>query len=136
MSPAFVRILLLLTGLGPFVACDESSTLVLDPNPATRIVIESSRCPQTSVRRCDTCQLDFQAFDKNGREARFPTVLWSSTDPAIASVDDVGRVAGWVVGEVTIEARVQETGASDEVEMQVLQAARPVSCSPPGLLAN
>jgi hypothetical protein len=131
MSPTFVRIPLLLIGLGTSIACDESTTLVLDPNPATRIVIDASRCPQASVLRCSECQLDFQAFDKNGQEARFPTVLWSSADPAIASVDAVGRVAGWTPGEVTIEASVQETGASDEVELLVVQPARPVSCSPP-----
>jgi hypothetical protein len=115
-----------------FGACDESTTLVLLPNPATRIVIDSSRCPQ--VQKCARCQLEFDAFDKNGQPAQFPTVVWTSSNPAVASVDALGRVDGWATGSVTIEAEVLETGASDEVTVSVSPPQSPITCTPPGAL--
>lgn len=128
------RIPLILMGFLAFGACDDSSTLVLDVNPATRIVIDSSRCPQ--VQKCARCQLEFDAFDKNGQPAQFPTVLWTSSNPAIATVDGLGRVDGWATGFITVVAEVQETGARDDVTISVTPASSPgITCTPPGALS-
>jgi hypothetical protein len=110
--------------------CDDSSTLVLDVNPATRIVIDSSRCPQ--VQKCARCQLEFDAFDKNGRPAQFPTVVWRSSNPAVATVDALGRVDAWATGFITVVAEVLETGATDEVTIPVTPPSSPsITCTPP-----
>jgi hypothetical protein len=112
--------------------CDDSTTLVLDHEPATRIVIDSSRCPQ--VQRCGQCQLDFEAFDKNGQPAEFPTILWTSLNPSIATVNGQGRVNGWGTGGVSIIAAVLETGAADTVGIPVVPPSGPITCTPPGIL--
>lgn len=128
-----IRIPLIFMGFAAFGACDDSTTLVLEPNPATRIVIDSSRCPQ--VQKCARCQLEFDAFDKNGQPAEFPTVIWTSSNPAVASVDGLGRVDGWATGIVTIDAEVLETGASDDVTIPVTPPSSPsITCTPPGAL--
>ena len=128
-----VRIPLIFMGFLGFGACDDSTTLVLEPNEAVRIVIDSSRCPQ--VQKCASCQLEFDAFDKNGKPAQFPTVLWTSSNPAVATVNGSGRVEGWATGFVTIDAEVLETGASDDVAIPVTPASSPaITCTPPGAL--
>lgn len=133
MRPFYIRNSLILMGFLAFGGCDDSSTLVLDANPATRIVIDSSRCPQ--VQKCARCQLEFDAFDKNGKPAQFPTVIWTSSNPAVATVDALGRVDGWATGFITIVAEVLETGATDEVTIPVTPPSSPsITCTPPGAL--
>jgi hypothetical protein len=130
MSRIDTRIPLILMGFLGFGACDDSTTLVLEPNPATRIVIDSSRCP--SVQKCARCQLEYDAFDRNGQPAQFPTVIWTSSNPAVATVDALGRVDGWATGVVTIEAEVLETGATDDVSVPVVPPPVPsITCTPP-----
>lgn len=131
MLHPLVRMPLLLMGLALLAACDDSTTLVLEPNPATRIVIQATSCP-AQLPRCSGCQLEYDAFDKNSQPAPFPTVLWSSTNPSVATVDATGRVEGWSQGAVTIEAEVLETGASDAIQITVVPPFTPVTCSPPG----
>lgn len=114
------------------VACDESNTLVLDHPPATRVVIDSSRCPR--VERCGQCQLDFDAWDKNGQLAEFPTILWTSQNPSRATVNNTGRVNGWTDGSVSIIASVLETGAADTVNLAVVPPNGNITCTPPGIL--
>jgi hypothetical protein len=111
--------------------CDDSTTLVLLPNPAVRVVIDNSRCPE--IQRCGTCVLETDAFDKNSKPAQFPTLIWSSQSPSIATVagiqDGEGRVTGWTIGTTTIAVEVLETGASDEVGVRVVSSM--INCIPP-----
>ena len=111
--------------------CDDSTTLVLLPNPAVRVVIDKSRCPQVS--KCGQCVLGTDAFDKNSQPAQFPTLIWSSQSPSIATVagiqDGEGRVNGWTIGTTTIAVEVLETGASDEVSVRVVSSM--INCTPP-----
>jgi hypothetical protein len=109
--------------------CEDSTTLVLEPNPAVAIFIDASRCPE--IRKCNGCQLGYEAFDKNGNPASFPTVVWTSENPTVATVNQAGRVDGWETGGATIVAEVLETGATDEVSVQVVPPPRPVTCTPP-----
>jgi hypothetical protein len=112
--------------------CDESTTLVLDPNPAVRIEINASRCP--TVARCGSCVLETAAFDKNSQPAPFPTLIWSSANESIATVesrpDGEARVNGWSTGGTSISVEVLETGASDNVGVTVVQSM--INCQPPG----
>jgi hypothetical protein len=111
--------------------CDESTTLVLDPNPAVRIVIENARCPV--ITRCGTCVLETDAFDKNSQPAPFPTLLWSTANGAIATVegmaDGEARVSGWTTGGTTVAVEVLETGATDQVEVTIVPSL--IDCTPP-----
>ena len=112
--------------------CDDSTTLVLDPNPAVRIEIDASRCP--TVARCGSCVLETAAFDKNSQPAPFPTLIWSSANESIATVesrpDGEARVNGWSTGGTSISVEVLETGASDNVGVTVVQSM--INCQPPG----
>ena len=122
----------LVFSLLPIVACDESNTLVLDHPPATRVVIDSSRCPR--VEKCGVCQLEFDAWDRNGQPAEFPTIVWTSLDPSAATVNSQGRVSGWALGSARIIAAVLETGAADTVNVAVVARNPPITCTPPGIL--
>jgi hypothetical protein len=132
MGKDFVRFSSLSLAFLAISGCDNSSTLVLEPNPAVRVVIDASRCPQ--VQKCGQCQLDYDAYDKNSQPAPFPTLIWSSLNPAIATVNATGRVSGWATGGVTIVVEVLETAASDSVSLPVVPPFGPVTCTPPGAL--
>jgi hypothetical protein len=112
--------------------CDESTTLVLEPNPAVRIEIDASRCP--TIARCGSCTLETAAFDKNSNPAPFPTLLWSSANENIATVearaDGEARVNGWTTGGTAISVEVLETGATDNVGVTVVSSM--IDCQPPG----
>jgi hypothetical protein len=131
MGKDFVRFSSLSLAFLAISGCDDSSTLVLEPNPAVRVVIDASRCPQ--VQQCGQCQLDYDAYDKNSQPALFPSLIWSSQNPGIATVDDAGRVSGWATGGVTIVVEVLETGATDQVNIPVVPSM--INCTPPGARA-
>ena len=112
--------------------CDESTTLVLDPNPAVRVEIDASRCP--TIARCGSCILETAAFDKNSQPAPFPTLIWSSANENIATVearpDGEARVNGWTTGGTSISVEVLETGATDNVGVTIVSSM--INCQPPG----
>ena len=126
-----VRLAVFLTLLGSG-ACDDSTTLVLDPNPAVRVEIDASRCP--TIARCASCILETDAFDKNSQPAPFPTLLWTSGNEIIATVearpDGEARVNGWTTGGTSISVEVLETGATDNVGVTVTSSM--IDCQPPG----
>ncbi|HJR53001.1 MAG TPA: hypothetical protein VJ982_04725 [Gemmatimonadota bacterium] len=116
-------------------ACDDSTTLVLEPNPAVRIVIDSSRCP--TVDKCSFCVLETEAFDKNSNPAPLPTLIWSSANENIATVEarpgGEGRVNAWNTGVTVVTVEVLETGATDDTEVGVTPPSSPnIVCEPPG----
>ena len=127
--PVRLAIPLILLGAG---GCDDSTTLVLEPNPAVRIEIDASRCP--TIARCGSCVLETAAFDKNSRPAPFPTLIWSSANEAVATVesrpDGEARVNGWTTGGTSISVEVLETGATDNVGVTVVSSM--IDCQPPG----
>lgn len=131
MRGNYVRISTLCLGVLALAACDNSNTLVLEPNPATRVVLDASAC--SNLQACGTCLLKANAFDKNSKPAPFPTLIWSSGDPSRATVEQTGRVNGWRSGDVTIRVEVLETGAFDEVTFRVVGNPR-IPCTPPATL--
>ena len=130
MGRFHVRFPLAVLSLLAVGGCDDSTTLVLESNPAVTLFIDSTRCPQ--VRKCSTCQLLYEAYDKNGQPARTPTVLWISQNPAVATVTQAGRVEAWETGIATVVAQVQETGVTDQVSIPVTPPPVPLTCTPPG----
>ncbi|HET6361184.1 MAG TPA: hypothetical protein VFH11_03920 [Gemmatimonadota bacterium] len=127
-NPVRLAVSLALLGVA---GCDESTTLVLEPNPAVRILIDASGCP--TIPRCRSCILETEAFDKNSQPAPFPTLIWSSGNEGIATVesrpDGQAKVNGWKVGSTSISVEVLETGASDDVEVTI--GSSMVQCQPP-----
>jgi hypothetical protein len=127
-NPVRLAVSLALLGVA---GCDESTTLVLEPNPAVRILIDTSRCPV--IPRCRSCILETHAFDKNSQPAPFPTLSWSSANEAIATVesrpDGEAEVSGWTLGSTTISVEVLETGASDDVDVTIGSSL--IQCQPP-----
>ena len=128
MVGSHVRVSTAFLGFLALTACDNSNTLVLEPNPAIRVVLDALLCP--SVQACGTCLLKADGFDKNGQPAPFPTLIWSSDNPSRATVEQTGRVNGWRAGSVTIRVEVLETGASDEVTFPVVVNPN-IPCTPP-----
>lgn len=128
----------LATCLIPLLAggCDDSTTLVLEPNPAVRIEIDAGRCP--TISRCGSCVLETDAFDKNSNPAPFPTLIWSSGNQNIATVearpDGQAVVNGWTTGGTSISVEVLETGATDNVGVTVTPSM--IACQPPGADRN
>ncbi len=57
------------------------------------------------------------------------TILWSSEDPAVATVDDTGRVRSMEAGETVIHARSLAGGQSAECRVKVNPVIKPVSVS-------
>ena len=127
--PVRLMISTVLLGAG---GCDDSTTLVLDPLPAVRVEINASRCP--TIARCASCILETAAFDKNSQPAPFPTLIWSSANENIATVesrpDGEARVNGWTTGGTSISVEVLETGATDNVGVTVVPSQ--IDCQPPG----
>ena len=127
--PVPMAVSLVFLGTG---GCDESTTLVLEPNPAVRVEIDASRCP--SIAKCGSCVLETDSFDKNSQPAQFPTLIWSSGNETIATVetrpDGEARVNGWTTGETSISVEVLETGAADNVNVRVVSSM--IDCQPPG----
>lgn len=127
--PVRLAVSLALLGAG---GCDDSTTLVLDPNPAVRVEIDASRCP--SISKCGSCVLETEAFDKNSQPAPFPTLIWSSANENIATVEarpgGEARVNGWTTGGTSISVEVLETGATDNVGVTVVSSM--ISCQRPG----
>lgn len=131
MPGSCVRVLTAFLGGLSLAACDNSNTLVLDPNPAIRVVLDAAAC--SNLQACGTCLLKADAFDKNSKPAPFPTLIWSSGNTSRATVEQTGRVNGWRAGDVTIRVEVLETGAFDEVTFRVV--ANPnIPCTPPATL--
>jgi hypothetical protein len=131
--PVRLVISLVLLGAG---GCDESTTLVLDPNPAVRVEIDASRCP--TISKCGSCILETDAFDKYSQPEPFPTLHWTSGNENIATVEarpeGEARVNGWTTGGTSISVEVMETGATDNVGVTVVSSM--INCQRPGADRN
>lgn len=129
MQGLLIRVSLVGIAIAASARCDDSTTLVLEPNPAVTVFIDASKCPR--IPACSRCQLEYEGFDKNGKPAPFPTLIWSSENPSVATVNQSGRVDGWRAGNATIAVEVLETGASDQETVEILPSSSHVTCTPP-----
>lgn len=66
----------------------------------------------------DTVRLQATVLDLDGNLIAGQPVTWASSDTSIATVDDEGRVTGWRVGAVAIEAEVD--GVVGRVTIRVI----------------
>ena len=114
MRPLIYRYSLLLSAL-LMAACDESTTLV-GPLPATSVVIVTASCQGLDL--CGQCPIEVLVLDKNTNPTQ-GTLLWTTSDPSIATINEFGRFHGTREGTVTVRAEVAETGVFDEAEFDV-----------------
>lgn len=88
--------------------------------------------PTTSVISVgDTVQLTATPKDAAGQAIDRP-VTWSSSNPAVATVDEGGRVAGIGVGSVEITAAAGSKQAKAQLDVQDAAAAITISGAPSG----
>ena len=89
-----------------------SNTLTFDVF-VTELVLENE-VPEIEVGKCTRVLATFQPVDVDGRE-----ILWTSSDPDIATVDAYGRVTGIAPGSVEITARVAGSTATASCTVSV-----------------
>ncbi|MGM0555268.1 MAG: Ig-like domain-containing protein, partial [Myxococcota bacterium] len=80
-----------------------------------------------AIEVADTLQLDASLQDAGGNTLQRP-VTWSSSDPAVASVDDSGLVTGESEGTAQITA--ESEGVTDTVTVDVTAPVANVTISP------
>ena len=78
-----------------------SSTVTVVRIPVAQVVITPA---ETEVRRNKTVKLSATTLDAQGKTLTGRAVFWSSSNPALATVDQNGIVTGRFVGVVTITA--------------------------------
>jgi uncharacterized protein YjdB len=95
------------------------------PSPATPPAVASLELTprQVAVEIGTTERIRVQARDTQGRELN-EAATWSSSDPAVASVDDSGLVTAHAAGTVTIAAIIGATASMVSVEVIPMRVAR------------
>ena len=68
-----------------------------------------------TVTLADTLRLAVKAFDANGHAVQRSAFLWSSSDPAVVTVDATGLVRGTAEGTATITAASGEASGKSEI---------------------
>lgn len=91
--------------------CDESSTGPPEPLPAVSVVIVTSSCQGLDL--CGQCPIEVLILDKNSNPTR-GTIVWSTDNASIATVNEFGRFHGVRFGSVVVRAEVVENGVFDE----------------------
>jgi uncharacterized protein YjdB len=93
-------------------------------HPVTNVHVTPPR--STTVTVGQTLVLSATVFPGNATD---PTVIWTSSDPTVATVDAVGRVTALKAGKVTITATTREGGFSSAVVLTIQARA---TTPPPG----
>jgi trimeric autotransporter adhesin len=80
-----------------------SAELVVDPRPLSHVVLT----PETAlVRVGDSQHYQVAAYDASGREIEGAAARYTSSNPAVATVDTTGVASGVKAGVATIRAQV------------------------------
>ena len=109
--------------LGALLAagCDESSTGPPEPLPAVSVVIVTSSCQGLDL--CGQCPIEVLVLDKNSNPTR-GTIVWSTDNASLATVNEFGRFHGVRLGSVVVRAEVVENGVFDEELFNVPDCSR------------
>ena len=78
----------------------------------------------------ESAQLTAVAADPSGNPVTDATIEWSSLDPSIATVDEMGTVLAKAIGSALIVASAACSQAADTVEVKVTQVPAEVVVSP------
>lgn len=97
---------------------------------ASSVIVEPAEAMLTALEA--TTQLDATAFDGAGNEVAGATFAWSTSDPAVATVDDDGLVTAVSNGAARVVARLAGTSEepADTAVVTVDQAIDRVEVSP------
>ena len=74
--------------------------------------------PGSALAIGDSMRFTATVFDRNGHPVGGPTFTWSSSDPAVATVDDRGWVRGVAEGQADITAETGELSDSKSLAVQ------------------
>ncbi len=105
---------------GDIVSTTATLTVVADLNQVARVSVD----PDTLVMMPgDTQALTASAFNLNDAPLAVSAIIWASTDPAIATVDDQGSVVAVMPGTSNVTATIDGV-ASPNVLIRVLGQER------------
>lgn len=96
------------------VGCDDSPTNPPEQTPAA-IEVEPEQVVLTSVG--EQAELTATVYDEGGEQISNAEVSWSSSDEAVATVDESGVVEA--VGEGTATVQAESGDVSTEVDVSV-----------------
>ncbi len=97
-------------------SCGDGSTAPEVTGPV--VTIELSAASATLVSLGATYELDFTARDADGRVVSVASASWTSSAPAVATVDGSGAVTARLNGVATISATVGAVSASASVTVE------------------
>lgn len=96
------------------------------PVPAFRVLVSPG---QSTIIEGEFTEFSVRLLDPDGKDLDVASVEWSSTDPAVAAVDQSGRAEGLFPGKVWIIAHSGEE--RDSANLSVLARAASIIVSPP-----
>ncbi len=110
------RILAALAAFAALAACDRHSSTAPGVGPVTSVVLT----PTTfTLAIGDTARISAVVYDKNSNIITTDTVVWTSSDTAVATVSDSGTVTARVAGTATITATVDSIDATSVVTVSL-----------------
>ena len=130
-TPRARATLLALAALLGWLACGDEATAPAPPPPppppvATTVAVTPASVQFSSLG--DTARLSAEVRDQDGRAMPGAAVTWTSSDPAVASVDASGLVTGAGNGTATVTASSGSASGSAAVSLE--QAIEAVTVSP------
>ena len=122
---AFPAVMLAVVALS---TCEDLGTLLGDddPNAVAEVEITST---STSLAIGETTQLEATARDAEGNTLSGVSISWSSSDAAVAAVDETGLLTGVAAGEAAITATAG--GESGTLSVAVTSTSPPPPPPPP-----
>ncbi|HNC42783.1 MAG TPA: Ig-like domain-containing protein, partial [Acidobacteriota bacterium] len=91
---------------------------VSNGSPQVTIKVEP---PALQVVKNEQIQLTAKALDATGSELAGVAYVWSVSNPAIASVDETGKVTGLATGQVTVSAVALRTTGLSTIDVTEIQ---------------
>jgi chitodextrinase len=116
-SPVSARRIRLAASLLALLSCHYDRTT--GPPQGTGIAAVVVSAPHQVLAPGDTLQLTAQVFDSSGHVLPTEPVTWTSSTPAVATVDAQGRVIADSVGATTITAAAAGHHANTDLTVQI-----------------
>jgi hypothetical protein len=100
-------------------ACDPSNILATsDDSIPTQLSIVASSLPQDGeLFLGESVELEAELRDQRGRLIQDQSIKWSSSDPAVATIDRHGELVGVAGGTTTIQASHRDITASVDIDV-------------------
>ena len=119
-AAGFILALVTLSGCG---GSNEGGLVVSGP-PVAQVVVTP---PARNVLEGETAQLTATVFAEDGSQILSASIVWSTSNSAIAEVSSTGLVTGMSPGAAVITALARSGGAEAEAGSLVTVEARPVN---------